>query len=57
MEKFFDIKCRCSGAVPNAVVLVTSVRALKMHGGGPTVTPGIPLKQEYVEVTACSSAV
>ncbi|XP_021919566.1 C-1-tetrahydrofolate synthase, cytoplasmic isoform X1 [Zootermopsis nevadensis] len=49
MEKFFNIKCRCSGAVPNAVVLVTSVRALKMHGGGPTVTPGIPLKKEYTE--------
>lgn len=49
MEKFFNIKCRYSGAIPNAVVLVTSVRALKMHGGGPTVTPGIPLKKEYVE--------
>jgi formyltetrahydrofolate synthetase len=57
MEKFFNIKCRYSGAVPNAVVLVTSVRALKMHGGGPTVTPGIPLKKEYVEVTMYSSAV
>jgi formyltetrahydrofolate synthetase len=55
MEKFFNIKCRYSGAVPNAVVLVTSVRALKMHGGGPTVTPGIPLKKEYTEVTMCSS--
>ncbi|XP_023706338.1 C-1-tetrahydrofolate synthase, cytoplasmic [Cryptotermes secundus] len=49
MEKFFNIKCRYSGAIPNAVVLVTSVRALKMHGGGPTVTPGIPLKKEYLE--------
>jgi methylenetetrahydrofolate dehydrogenase (NADP+)/methenyltetrahydrofolate cyclohydrolase/formyltetrahydrofolate synthetase len=57
MEKFFNIKCRYSGAVPNAVVLVTSVRALKMHGGGPTVTPGIPLEKAYLEVTLYSSAV
>lgn len=49
MEKFFNIKCRTSGHVPNAVVLVTTVRALKMHGGGPAVTPGAPLKREYVE--------
>jgi methylenetetrahydrofolate dehydrogenase (NADP+)/methenyltetrahydrofolate cyclohydrolase/formyltetrahydrofolate synthetase/formate--tetrahydrofolate ligase len=35
MEKFFDIKCRYSGLIPNAVVLVATVRALKMHGGGP----------------------
>ncbi|XP_046627314.1 C-1-tetrahydrofolate synthase, cytoplasmic isoform X3 [Neodiprion virginianus] len=48
MEKFFDIKCRTSGHVPNAVVLVTTVRALKMHGGGPAVTPGAPLKPQYV---------
>ncbi|MBC8533484.1 formate--tetrahydrofolate ligase [Yeguia hominis] len=32
-EKFFDIKCRTSGLVPDAVVLVASVRALKLHGG------------------------
>jgi formyltetrahydrofolate synthetase len=57
MEKFFNIKCQYSGALPNAVVLVASVRALKMHGGGPTVAPGIPLKQEYVEVRVCSLAV
>lgn len=49
MEKFFDIKCRTSGKVPNAVVLVTTVRALKMHGGGPAVTPGAPLKAEYTQ--------
>ncbi len=49
MEKFFDIKCRYSGLIPNAVVLVATVRALKMHGGGPTVTPGAPLAKEYVE--------
>jgi len=49
MEKFFDIKCRYSGLIPNAVVLVTTVRALKMHGGGPTVTPGTPLDPAYTE--------
>ncbi|KAL0623471.1 Monofunctional C1-tetrahydrofolate synthase, mitochondrial [Plecturocebus cupreus] len=36
MEKFFNIKCRASGLVPDAVVLVATVRALKMHGGGPS---------------------
>ncbi|XP_043482868.1 C-1-tetrahydrofolate synthase, cytoplasmic [Leptopilina heterotoma] len=49
MEKFFNIKCRTSGHVPNAVVLVATIRALKMHGGGPAVTPGAVLKKEYVE--------
>lgn len=49
MEKFFNIKCRASGKVPNAVVLVTTIRALKMHGGGPAVTSGAPLKKEYTE--------
>jgi methylenetetrahydrofolate dehydrogenase (NADP+)/methenyltetrahydrofolate cyclohydrolase/formyltetrahydrofolate synthetase len=49
MEKFFDIKCRYSGLIPNAVVLVATVRALKMHGGGPKVTPGAPLDKAYVE--------
>lgn len=34
MEKFFNIKCRYSGLVPNAIVLVCTVRALRMHGGG-----------------------
>ena len=47
MEKFFDIKCRYSGNRPNAVVLVVTVRALKMHGGGPKVTAGAPLAPEY----------
>ena len=37
-EKFFDIKCRYSGLKPNAAVLVCTVRALKMHGGGPKVS-------------------
>ena len=49
MEKFFDIKCRYSGLVPNAVVLVATVRALKMHGGGPTVTAGAPIPAAYSE--------
>ena len=40
MEKFFDIKCRYSGLIPNAVVMVATIRALKMHGGGPRVVAG-----------------
>jgi formyltetrahydrofolate synthetase len=47
MEKFFDIKCRYSGLIPNAVVLVATVRALKMHGGGPRVKPGVQLDRAY----------
>ena len=47
MEKFFNIKCRYSGRVPDAVVLVATVRALKMHGGGPKVTAGAPLDPAY----------
>jgi methylenetetrahydrofolate dehydrogenase (NADP+) / methenyltetrahydrofolate cyclohydrolase / formyltetrahydrofolate synthetase len=47
MEKFFDIKCRYSGLVPNVVVLVATVRALKMHGGGPKVIAGRPLDPAY----------
>jgi formyltetrahydrofolate synthetase len=49
MEKFFDIKCRYSGLVPNTVVLVATIRALKMHGGGPKVTAGAPLDPAYTE--------
>jgi len=49
MEKFFNIKCRASGLVPNCVVIVATVRALKMHGGGPKVVPGRPLPKEYKE--------
>jgi formyltetrahydrofolate synthetase len=49
MEKFFNIKCRYSGLVPSCVVLVATVRALKMHGGGPKVVAGAPLAPEYVE--------
>jgi methylenetetrahydrofolate dehydrogenase (NADP+)/methenyltetrahydrofolate cyclohydrolase/formyltetrahydrofolate synthetase len=46
-EKFMDIKCRYSGLVPNVVVLVATVRALKMHGGGPKVVAGKPLDFAY----------
>ncbi|HUT16486.1 MAG TPA: formate--tetrahydrofolate ligase [Anaerolineae bacterium] len=49
MEKFFDIKCRASGLIPNCVVIVATVRALKMHGGGPKVVAGIPLNRAYTE--------
>ncbi|NLJ45973.1 MAG: formate--tetrahydrofolate ligase, partial [Treponema sp.] len=48
-EKFVDIKCRASGIYPDAAVLVATVRALKMHGGGPKVVPGKPLAPEYKE--------
>ncbi|OXU14117.1 formate--tetrahydrofolate ligase [Sedimentisphaera salicampi] len=48
-EKFWNIKCRYSGLKPDAVVLVATVRALKMHGGGPEVKPGKPLPKEYTE--------
>ena len=47
MEKFFDIKCRYSGLIPNVVVMVATVRALKMHGGGPKVVAGKPLDSAY----------
>ncbi len=49
MEKFFNIKCRYSGLIPNVVVLVATVRALKMHGGGPKVVAGKPLDPAYTE--------
>jgi methylenetetrahydrofolate dehydrogenase (NADP+)/methenyltetrahydrofolate cyclohydrolase/formyltetrahydrofolate synthetase/formate--tetrahydrofolate ligase len=49
MEKFFNIKCRASGLIPDAVVLVATVRALKMHGGGPRVAPGRALDPAYTE--------
>jgi formyltetrahydrofolate synthetase len=49
MEKFFGIKCRYSGLIPQVVVLVATVRALKMHGGGPKVVAGKPLAPEYTE--------
>jgi len=46
-EKFWNVKCRYSGLKPHVSVLTASVRALKMHGGGPTVVPGRPLPDEY----------
>jgi formate--tetrahydrofolate ligase len=48
-EKFWNLKCRMSGLKPDAVVLVATIRALKMHGGGPTVKPGISLSEEYTK--------
>jgi len=49
MEKFFNIKCRYSGLIPHVVVMVATVRALKMHGGGPKVVAGKPLAAEYTD--------
>ena len=46
-EKFWNIKCRCSGLRPDAVVLVATVRALKAHGGAPAVKAGLPLDPAY----------
>jgi formate--tetrahydrofolate ligase len=46
-EKFWNLKCRLSGLKPHAVVIVATIRALKMHGGGPAVKPGAPLPQVY----------
>jgi formyltetrahydrofolate synthetase len=48
MEKFMDIKCRIGGLVPNAVLLVATVRALKMHSGDFTVVPGKPLPADIL---------
>jgi formyltetrahydrofolate synthetase len=49
MEKFFNIKCRYSGLRPDCVVLVATIRALKMHGGGPKVVAGQALAHAYLE--------
>ena len=46
-EKFWNVKSRISGLKPNVSVLTTTIRALKMHGGGPKVSPGLPLPEEY----------
>ncbi|MBW8015515.1 MAG: formate--tetrahydrofolate ligase [Planctomycetes bacterium] len=46
-EKFWNLKCRMSGMKPDCVVIVATIRALKMHGGGPEVKPGAPLSEEY----------
>lgn len=48
-EKFWNVKCRLSGLKPNVSILVATVRALKMHGGGPTVVPGRPIPEEYTK--------
>ncbi|KAK3935898.1 C-1-tetrahydrofolate synthase, cytoplasmic [Diplogelasinospora grovesii] len=48
-ERFFNIKCRTSGLVPDVVVIVATVRALKVHGGGPPISPGAPLNPVYKE--------
>lgn len=48
-EKFWNVKCRFSGLTPNVSVLTATIRALKMHGGGPKVVPGRPLPEEYVK--------
>ena len=48
-EKFWNLKCRFSGINPNAVVIVATIRALKMHGGGPAVKPGLPLDEVYTK--------
>ncbi|KAF7554824.1 hypothetical protein G7046_g6708 [Stylonectria norvegica] len=48
-ERFFNIKCRTSGLVPDVVVVVATVRALKVHGGGPPIAPGAALNQVYKE--------
>lgn len=53
-ERFFNIKCRTSGLVPDVVVVVATIRALKVHGGGPPIAPGAALdpvyKQENVDI-------
>ena len=46
-EKFWNVKCRTSGLVPDAVVLTATIRALKLHGAGPQVIPGSSLPDEY----------
>ncbi len=48
-EKFWNVKCRLSGLKPNVSVLTTTIRALKMHGGGPKVVAGLPLPDAYTK--------
>lgn len=48
-EKFWNVKCRYSGLKPHVSVLTTTIRALKMHGGGPKVVAGLPLPEEYTK--------
>ncbi|KIW02169.1 uncharacterized protein PV09_06333 [Verruconis gallopava] len=46
-ERFFNIKCRASGLIPDVIVVVATVRALKVHGGGPDISPGAQLHEIY----------
>ncbi len=48
-EKFWNVKCRNSGLIPNVAVVTSTVRALKMHGGGPKVVAGLPLDPSYTK--------
>ncbi len=48
-EKFWNVKCRYSGLKPHVSVLTTTIRALKMHGGGPKVVAGLPLPEDYTK--------
>jgi formyltetrahydrofolate synthetase len=48
-EKFWNVKCRYSGLKPHVSVLTSTIRALKMHGGGPKVVAGLPLAEEYIK--------
>lgn len=48
-EKFWNVKCRFSGLKPHVSVLTTTIRALKMHGGGPKVVAGLPLDEAYTK--------
>jgi len=48
-EKFWNVKCRLSGLTPNVAVVTCTVRALKMHGGGPKVVAGLPLDPSYTQ--------
>jgi methylenetetrahydrofolate dehydrogenase (NADP+) / methenyltetrahydrofolate cyclohydrolase / formyltetrahydrofolate synthetase len=48
-EKFWNVKSRISGLTPNVSVVTATIRALKMHGGGPRVAPGAPLPAEYTK--------
>jgi formate--tetrahydrofolate ligase len=51
-EKFWNVKCRYSGNVPNVSVITATIRALKHHGvnaGAPPVIPGRPIPKEYFE--------
>jgi len=48
-EKFWNVKSRLSGLIPNVSILTTTIRALKMHGGGPAVVAGRPLPDDYTK--------